>query len=247
MCRGRKLMTFFGVKESISREKSQYLVLLGMSLAVLALTTTLYLADEHVFQRYFGRIDPLIAFLVIVVTGAILLSVLLSRGWFVIYQRANRNGLYLATGLATLLGTVIIIVDSIIRFPADLNVSFPSSLLFYPVIGYLVELLFHIVPLVVLLIALSLIAKDASRERLVWISIVVVALLEPIYQTVYVTYPARFPEWAEAYIVVHIFLINLAQLYIFKSYDFVSMYVFRLVYYLFWHIGWGYVRLQVLF
>ncbi|MCB9291467.1 MAG: hypothetical protein H6560_29470 [Lewinellaceae bacterium] len=42
---------------------------------------------------------------------------------------------------------------------------------------------------------------------------------------------------------LHIFLINLIQLWLFKRYDFVSMYTFRLVYYLIWHIGWGWVRL----
>ena len=40
---------------------------------------------------------------------------------------------------------------------------------------------------------------------------------------------------------------QLAQLLIFKKYDFNSMYAFRLVYYLFWHIGWGHLRLRLLF
>ena len=48
------------------------------------------------------------------------------------------------------------------------------------------------------------------------------------------------------YVSLHIFLINLIQLWLFKRYDFVSMYTFRLVYYLIWHIGWGWVRLEVL-
>jgi hypothetical protein len=30
-------------------------------------------------------------------------------------------------------------------------------------------------------------------------------------------------------------------------YGFLSMYAFRLVYYLHWHIVWGYLRLQLLF
>jgi hypothetical protein len=32
-----------------------------------------------------------------------------------------------------------------------------------------------------------------------------------------------------------------------SRYDFVAMHSFRLVYYLFWHIGWGTVRLGALF
>jgi hypothetical protein len=34
---------------------------------------------------------------------------------------------------------------------------------------------------------------------------------------------------------------------IFRRYDAVAMYFLRLVYYAIWHIGWGYVRLSVLF
>lgn len=43
---------------------------------------------------------------------------------------------------------------------------------------------------------------------------------------------------------LHVFLINLSQLMIFKRYD---LYSFRLVYYIFWHIVWGYMRLKLLF
>jgi hypothetical protein len=46
---------------------------------------------------------------------------------------------------------------------------------------------------------------------------------------------------------VHIYVFNALQLYVFKRYDFLSMYAFRLVYYLHWHVVWGYMRLQLLF
>jgi hypothetical protein len=45
----------------------------------------------------------------------------------------------------------------------------------------------------------------------------------------------------------HVFAMAFLQLYVFRRYDFVSMYTFRLVYYMFWHIGWGYLRLRLLF
>lgn len=37
------------------------------------------------------------------------------------------------------------------------------------------------------------------------------------------------------------------RLALFKRYDFVTMYTFRLVYYLLWHIVWGVIRLRLLF
>ena len=73
----------------------------------------------------------------------------------------------------------------------------------------------------------------------------VVVGIEPIYQNVIGS--AGMPLWANGYIFLHIFLINLAELAIFRRYDFVSMYSFRLLYYLLWHIIWGYSRLRMLF
>jgi hypothetical protein len=235
------------LKELILAEKTQYQVFLGLSIVVLGLTGIVFFADKQPFERFIGSFNPLLAALLIVVLGGILLTLLLSREWFAIYKKGNRKGFYLSTGLAAIFGAIMILVDSKIRFPADLNISFPESLLFYPAIGYLVEVLLHVLPLTLLLIALSSILKDVRHEKVVLISIVIVSLLEPLYQTVYIASPEWFPLWAQAYIGVHIFLINLSQLFIFKRYDFLSMYSFRLVYYLFWHIGWGYIRLKVLF
>ena len=37
------------------------------------------------------------------------------------------------------------------------------------------------------------------------------------------------------------------QLYVLRRFDFASMYTFRLIYYGYWHIAWGVIRLEVLF
>ena len=55
------------------------------------------------------------------------------------------------------------------------------------------------------------------------------------------------PTWVTVCVFLNILLINLFQLLIFKRYDFVSMFSFRLAYYAIWHIAWGYVRLNLLF
>jgi hypothetical protein len=34
---------------------------------------------------------------------------------------------------------------------------------------------------------------------------------------------------------------------VFRRYDFVTMYSFRLFYYAYWHIAWGVIRLRVFF
>jgi len=49
----------------------------------------------------------------------------------------------------------------------------------------------------------------------------------------------------QAYVWLHVWAINLLQLYVFRRFGFVSTYAFRLVYYLHWHVAWGYLRLQL--
>lgn len=233
--------------ESFSAERIQYLVYLGVSLVVLSFTFALYLTERQVFQRFLGSIDPLVAILVAIVVGFFLLSFLLAEKRFVIFDKENLQGLLRFSGLAALFGIIMIIVDTRNMFPADINILFPQSLLFYPAIAFFVEILFHVFPLVVLTTILSAILKNLNLNTITWISIILISAAEPIYHTMDMVSSTHFPVWAVAYVGIHIFLINFFQLFIFKKYDFISMYSFRLVYYLFWHIGWGYIRLIWLF
>jgi hypothetical protein len=232
---------------SIASHRSQYLVFAGLSLGALGFATILYYSNRLLFQRFLGRTNPLIPFLCAIALGFISLSWLLSQRWFVIYAKGNLSGRLGASGLAALLGIIMILVDTRIVFPAGTNVPFPASLLFYPAIGFLAEILFHMLPLTVLLAILNLILKNANPETMIWISILIASLLEPVYQTMNMASSGQFPLWAVIYVGFHVFTINLFQLLAFKRYDFISMYSFRLVYYMFWHIGWGYVRLRLLF
>lgn len=141
----------------------------------------------------------------------------------------------------------ILVIDLNASFPADMNVLFPESVLFYPAIGFFVEILFHVLPLSVLLISLTSIFKNVNHKKIIWICIVIVSLLEPIYQTIPMFSSSHYPLWATAIVLINLFVFNLSQLLIFKRYDFISMYSFRLVYYLLWHILWGYMRLKLLF
>jgi len=76
------------------------------------------------------------------------------------------------------------------------------------------------------------------------ICIVVVAVLEPTYQA---SHMSGFPIWSIIAVWTNLFLFNLTQLVIFKKYDFLSMYLARLIYYFVWHIAWGFNRLNLLF
>jgi hypothetical protein len=145
---------------------------------------------------------------------------------------------------ASLLAVAIVVADLIIRYPEDTNVPVPTALLFYPAVGLVAEIVFHVVPLAILLLTLSPLARRLGRERTVWLGIVLVAILEPTFQ---VLFEGSALRWADAYTWLHVFAIALLQLYVFRRYDFVSMVSFRLFYYAYWHIVWGTIRLKVLF
>jgi hypothetical protein len=231
------------IKELVTSEKLQYLIFVILSISVTMMTWII--SNLPLFERYFGKINPLIIIISTSILGVILLSLLLAKGQFLIYKKGNINGILLSAGLAALFAAVIILVDIKVVFPNDIDVLFPQSLLFYPAIGFIVEVLFHILPMSLLFFLLSTFFKRISNRLIIWICILTVSILEPVYQTI--SFIGHYPSWTVFYIGFHILLINLVQLLIFKRYDFISMYLFRLVYYLIWHIIWGYMRLELLF
>jgi hypothetical protein len=228
----------------IYRERLQYLVFAALSVGAVVLVGLIYNSSDRGFQRFIGNINPIVASLTVVGLGFIFLTFLLNRAGLVLYKKANRQGRIRASALAAVFGLLIILMDLKIVFRADINIPFPESLWFYPAIGFFAEIIFHLAPLSLLLIALTAIFRNTGREKIVLFRIPVVALLEPAYQVIWMRSANQYSLWAGMFVGLLVYLINLFQLLIFRCYDFVSMYVFRLVYYLFWHIGWG---LDILF
>jgi hypothetical protein len=235
------------ITQAAADDRAQYLAFALLSLGAVAATVALSLSDGTPFQRYLGNLNPLLAVLLVAALGFGALGFLHSHGWFEIYAgRKTLKGAALAAALATLLAIPVILVDLRSPFPHDMNVPPPQSLLFYPVMGYVVEVTFHVLPLAITLACLGGLARKLSSPSLVWGCILLAALLEPVLQLRW-SASAEAPSWVEAYVGLQVFVINLLQLYLFRRYDFVSMYVLRLTYYLHWHIIWGYLRLQLLF
>lgn len=241
-----------------TNERQQYVAFGVLTLGIIGLTGILSLAPGTIsrpylgsipgspsgfFQPFIGNINPLLAIALVAVVGFVSLGFLYSRGWFEIYARQRHlRGLAVSAIAATLLGIEIVFAEltNIIRMPADMNVPPPYSLLFYPIIAYVVEVVFHALPLALLLAALGPVFKKRNEVGLVWLCILVVSFIEPIFQV----RSGQSFSWSQAYVALHVFAINLLQLYVFRRYDFISMYSFRLAYYMYWHIIWGYLRLQ---
>lgn len=197
------------------------------------------------FRRFFGDLNAIIVIVIVSVVGAAALWILQNKYDFVVIMgKGTLRGLALAAALATVLALAIIIADIIFRYPKDLNVPVPQALMFYPAVGFVAEIIFQVLPLALLLIILNPVGGWIGRERLVWLCILLVAILEPTFQ---VLFERNVFTWRSVYTWIHVFAIAFIQLYIFRKFDFVSMYSFRLIYYTYWHILWGVIRLEVLF
>jgi hypothetical protein len=224
----------------------QYAAYFALSLVALIFIVILLPSSGVYFRRFFGRTNAILVVVVGSVVGAAALWVLQSSYEFVILKgRTTLRGVALSAVLATVLAVAIVVADFIIRYPQDTNVPVPQALLFYPAVGFVAEIVFHVLPLLLLLLALNpLVGHLLGRERVVWLGILLVAVLEPTFQ---VLFQGKAFTWGAAYTWIHVFAIAFLQLYVFRRFDFVSMYSFRLFYYAYWHILWGVIRLEVLF
>jgi len=222
----------------------QYLVFIYLSSIITLFVLVLYYTEPSLFQRFFGDINPIFVVLITFILGSILLSYLITKTSFAIYRNHNLTNYLIIIGIAFLFGIEVIIADIwFADYSADINISFPQSILFYPVIGYIVDVFFHIIPISISIFILSVFTK-ININKIVWISIITVAIIEPLYQ---VWFTNQNSITTAVYTAIHVFLISLSQLWIFKRYDFISMYLFRMVYYFIWHILWGNLRLGLLF
>jgi hypothetical protein len=227
--------------------RPQWLTVAILSLVAVVSTALLSLSDHNFFQPYFGPINPLLGVLLASVLGTGALASLRAGGWFQIFMgREGLRGILLSASLATLLAVLMILFDLTAPFPRNINVPFPQSLLFYPAMAFVAEMVFHILPLSVLLVFTARAVAWLRAGPVIWSCILLVSLIEPLFQVAWASSTAPLPG-AAALVGVHVLVFNLLQLYVFRRYDLVSMYAFRLIYYLHWHIVWGYLRLRILF
>ncbi len=230
----------------LNEERLQFTIYFGIAVTVIVFVAILTFRSPEYFLKFFGNLHPILAIIIVSLLGLILFLFLIARGWFAIYSAGNTKGILVAAALAVPFAIAIILVDLIAVFPEDTNILLPDALLFYPAMGFVVDIVFHVLPLAILLLILTSLPLNISFEKAVLPCILLIAILEPIYQTV-LGFSSPQQLWTTIFVAANIFLINLTQLLLFRRYDFVSMYSFRLVYYLLWHIIWGYARLKLFF
>lgn len=228
----------------IGLKKKEIYCYLTIVLIAGILTAVCEVLDPSLMELYFGKISSLLLLTFLASLGAFAIAYL-KRFQFEIYQISNK-GLLSALMWASLFAFIIIGVEHIHPLAQDINVPFPKSLAFYPAIIFYVEIIFHIIPLAFLLFLDYTFLGHLQLKSGIWIILVVIALLEPLFQLI-MSENEGYATMLTAYIALHIYLINLTQLHLYRKYDFLTMVFFRLVYYLIWHVIWGQMRLDLLF
>jgi hypothetical protein len=197
------------------------------------------------FAPYFGPVPPLLALAGVAGLGTVALTYLRARAGFCVVRRVPPRERLLPPAVAALLVLPVVAVDLLGGFPRELNVPLPTALVFYPLIGAVAETVFHAVPLALLMAVLRRPLRGLGAERTVWICIVLASSIEPTFQVMMAR--GSSPVWATTYVGLHLAVFNLLALSLFRRVDFLAAYLFRLAYYLIWHIVWGVVRLDLLF
>ena len=75
--------------------------------------------------------------------------------------------------------------------------------------------------------------------------LIIVSLIEPVLQMIWGA-DSGDPIGLVAFTGMNVFMVNILEVYTFRRLDFASMYGIRIVYYLLWHVIWGYHRLGIL-
>jgi hypothetical protein len=224
----------------------------GVAFAVIstvaaAFTAILSRYRPALFRPYFAEAPPLLVITSAIVIGGICLAFLHYHGGFEIYS-PRRDSLWPLAVIVvpTLLAVPAMAADVFVGFPRGMNVPAPDSLLFYPAIGYVAEVTFHLLPLFLFLFVLTTVSKAPTSNRLLWAALLFASSAEPIFQVAFSL--SRHPfTFLEGFVGVHVLIFSVAAVWVFRRYDFVTMYLFRLVYYVWWHIVWGTLRLPLLF
>jgi hypothetical protein len=154
---------------------------------LVALIFVLLPSSSEYFRRFFGRMNPILVIGVASVVGAIALWVLQTNyGYVILKGRMTLRGVVLSLALATALAVAIVITDFLTRYPEDINVPVPQALLFYPAVGFVAEVIFHILPLALMLLVLAPLAGGFGKERVVWLGTLIVAAIEPTIQVLFI-------------------------------------------------------------
>lgn len=176
------------------------------------------------FARFFGPAPP-----VLCIGGLSLLALFVAPslkrlGWWGVPRfEALPVGLLLLGGFTV----SVTVADRLIGFPRDTNAPLPWSLLYYPAMGFAAQIGLHLIPLAAIVMSASRFAVTRP-----WMTAAAASVPEAALQAIVGEGPAA------PFVIMHLMFFGMAELYLLRRFGIVAMYLFRLGYYLWWHILW---------
>jgi len=227
---------------SRSRNDSVPVLVLGALAVTAAFALTLLGSDAY--RTVLGVDAPLWATLALAAWGWVAWRLAVRRGWLP-GDAAGTQGYFPAVVLGLCLPLPVVLVDVQGGFGPDINVAWPHSLLFYPSIAFVAEVAFHVTPLALSAALAAASGSPPTTRALRRTGLFVAASVEALLQVAWGA--GSSPAWANAYVGVHLLVFNVIGVRLLTRYGFVRVYVYRLAYYVVWHLAWGHMRLTLLF
>ncbi len=192
------------------------------------------------FAPFFGVLPPAAAATIACTLGIGSLFALQKRfGFCVIGADTGSRGWIAAATAALPFMAIVTSIDLLIGFPANIHVSLPAALVFYPLMGFIAQFALHIVPFTLLLWIITRACVAWAPHRRIWLAIISSACVEAVFQAGASAAPGNDAALATGVVATQVFAFGVTELYLFQRFDFITMYVFRLTYYSYWHVIWG--------
>ena len=195
------------------------------------------------FVAYAGPLPALPAAFVVCIAGGLTLGVLVKRfGYHFLAPAVPRRARALAMLWTLPFMVAATLADMTLGFPRDINVAPPAALLFYPVMGLLAQFALHVVPFALLLLLLQRVWRGGDPRHRTLVAIVLASAMECVLQT---SGGKASGLGLTVFVVVHLLAFGIVELTLFRRFDYLTAYAFRLTYYAWWHLAWGMLRTAV--
>lgn len=229
----------------LSQHKIQFQLYLWYNFFILILTIIMFFIDRSIFRALIV-FNPILFVSIISIFSIISIGFLIYKDQFFIYKAVKISERLKPITMSICLAFIMIFIDILSPFSKEINILFPNSLLYYLIIAFVIDILFHTIFFGILYKLFKKLHKRMPKMNSFKISSLFISIIEPIIQ-IFLLSSSKQPFFIGLYIVIHIFTINYIQMKLFYNTDFVTMNLFRLTYYTIWHIIWGMIRLSLIF
>ncbi|WP_445476290.1 hypothetical protein ACT9XH_06200 [Methanococcoides methylutens] len=194
--------------------------------------------DHPIVQQWTGSWSAII---MVAVLGSICIELAGKAGFPNIWDKNITNKQRIAIPIALGIGFSIIeiLVGLALQLP-NIHVEFPFSIPVYLSGGIFLEILYHLIPVVILTWMISTVILKGERQIQVFVVVAILtSLWEPAMQIIAMYQMGMLTSVAFAVgLFIFIFAGNLIPITLFRKYGFLAPVIWRLADYSIWHVIW---------